>query len=216
MAEEKSLPVTLVLGGARSGKSAFAEKLALQRAGKEKVLYVATLQPFDQELEERVAIHRASRPGTWRTLEAPFALSLPVFRDLQDEKLVLIDCLTVWTSNLLIRENGETREDGLPENSLKRNPTAAQLEGQFDEKTLEVKIKAELENLVLEVKARGLGLVLVSNEVGMGLVPPYPLGRYYRDLLGRVNQFVAGMAEEVFIVWAGIPVDLKKLQAHLA
>src|SRR3954452_17215385 len=96
--------ITLVLGGARSGKSTLAEKIVLKRAGESGVLYVATLQPFDSEMQQRISSHKASRPATWRTLEAPYNLAGPVLENLQDEKLVLLDCLTVWASNRLLRD----------------------------------------------------------------------------------------------------------------
>jgi adenosylcobinamide kinase / adenosylcobinamide-phosphate guanylyltransferase len=229
--------ITLILGGARSGKSRLAEKLAQSRAADTGgVLYVATLTPADAEMRERVIQHRASRPATWRTLEAPFDLTGPVMAALQGERLVLLDCLTIWTANRLMAamEPGlltptEIFEEDLPQPSAGPDqPAAAAKPGEAsavvppppaqpvtDYRALEDEMGAELDRLLAGLRERGVGLVLVSNEVGMGLVPPYPLGRAYRDMLGRLNQRLAAQADEVFFVLAGIPVDLKRLQVEL-
>ncbi len=229
--QETAKKITLILGGARSGKSTLAEKLAATRAGDAGgVLYVATLLPYDAEMRERVTLHRASRPAGWRTLEAPYKLTDAILANLQGEKLVLLDCLTVWTANRLIAlmEPGllastEIFEEELPV-ELPVEPPPKPEQGSDKDKTekvidylaLEREIGAELDNLLVGLQERGVGLVLVSNEVGMSLVPPYPLGRVYRDLLGRLNQRFASRADEVILVVAGIPVDLKRLQAELA
>ncbi len=215
--------ITLVLGGARSGKSTLAEMIAQKRAvDGGGILYVATLQPFDAEMRERVVSHKASRPANWRTLEAPYNLAGAVLQDLQAEKLVLLDCLTVWASNRLLMDmepgllEPATIFEDLPEaeNAAQEPPKTEALKP-FDYKALENELGRELEKLLAGLKERGVGLVIVSNEVGMALVPPYPLGRAYRDLLGRLNQRVAALADEVFLVVAGIPVDLKKFQAEI-
>jgi adenosylcobinamide kinase/adenosylcobinamide-phosphate guanylyltransferase len=232
--QEAAKRFTLILGGARSGKSTLAEKLAQTRAGKTgKVLYVATLLPYDEEMRERVVLHRANRPESWRTLEAPYNLADQVLAALKGEDIVLLDCLTVWSANRLIAamEPDLMRakvifEEELPDEPPARSGQAGAGDtGQnnqavppelkaVDYQALEHEMGAELERLLVGLQAAGMGLVLVSNEVGMGLVPPYPLGRAYRDLLGRLNQRLAGQADEVFFVMAGIPVDLKRLQAE--
>jgi adenosylcobinamide kinase/adenosylcobinamide-phosphate guanylyltransferase len=186
------------LGGARSGKSHFGEKLAIQRAGENGVLYVATAEPFDAEMRNRIAKHRAERPPTWRTVEAPHALFNQIKANGQTEKLILIDCLTVWTSNLLLRESSFDPA----------NPDDISLPDMF---RLETHIMAELNELLSYCRENDYSLIMVSNEVGMGLVPPYPMGRVYRDMLGRVNQNLALQADEVFMVLAGLAVDWKKL-----
>ncbi len=207
--------ISLILGGARSGKSALAERLAQARA-EAGVLYAATLLPYDTEMRARVIRHRASRPATWRTVETPYKLAEGVLSTLQNEKIVLVDCLTVWTANLLMRASGmehlhtgEVAEEAEPPQN---NPA---IEPEPDYVGLEAGIIAELESLVLSLRQRETGLLLVSNEVGMGLVPPYPMGRAYRDLLGRVNQRMAQLSDEAFMVFAGIPLELKRLQAEL-
>jgi adenosylcobinamide kinase/adenosylcobinamide-phosphate guanylyltransferase len=183
------------------------------------VLYVATLQPYDDEMQGRILRHQKSRPSSWHTVEAPYALASSLFASLQDEKLALIDCLTVWTSNLVLRESMQAAGVGIMEDDL-NGPSEPQepLPGQTqsDYQRIEAEIMTELEGLLTEARQRNLGLIIVSNELGMGLVPPYLLGRAYRDLLGRVNQRLATLADEVFLVVAGIPVDLKRLSAELA
>jgi adenosylcobinamide kinase / adenosylcobinamide-phosphate guanylyltransferase len=234
--------VTLILGGARSGKSALAEKLAALRAGDAgKVLYVATLQPFDSEMRDRIVQHKASRPASWRTLETPFNLADDLTNGWQGEQIVLLDCLTLWTSNLLLRESeldrnfieenamyGEIYDDQPPQLETDREenitsdlqmtaPPRPQPRSSVppDYARLEMRIMADIERVVKFASDKNCGLLIVSNEVGMGLVPPYPLGRVYRDMLGRANQRLAALADEVFIVFAGIPVELKKLAANL-
>ncbi|NWJ44675.1 MAG: bifunctional adenosylcobinamide kinase/adenosylcobinamide-phosphate guanylyltransferase [Chloroflexi bacterium] len=213
--------ISLVLGGARSGKSTFAEKLASSRASNLAVLYVATLEPYDAEMQERVERHRASRPDTWRTLEAPLNLAETVRQGYKGEKLVLLDCLTLWTTNRLMSITPLDKdaagyvsqippEDDLAlESTTPTTPVEVTSPDYFAE---ERAMAQELESLVAWLREQNCGLVMVSNEVGMGLVPPYPLGRAYRDALGRLNQVAANLADEAFFCIAGIPIDLKKLQ----
>lgn len=225
--EDTAKKITLILGGARSGKSTLAEKLAAKRTGETGgVLYVATMLPYDTEMRDRVKQHRANRPANWRTLEAPYTLAGAVLAELQDEKVVLLDCLTVWTANRLIKEmepgflpTAEVFEELPPcdqpaEHSTTTQKALSEVKA-IDYAALEREMGTELDNLVVGLRERGVGLVLVSNEVGMALVPPYPLGRAYRDLLGRLNQRIVAQADEAFFVLAGIPVDLKRLQAEL-
>jgi adenosylcobinamide kinase / adenosylcobinamide-phosphate guanylyltransferase len=231
--ETEQAKVTLILGGARSGKSTLAEKLAHVRAGEQAgVLYVATMLAYDDEMGERVIRHRASRPASWRTVEAPYSMTEEVMAGLQGERLVLVDCLTAWTSNWMLREigiegqGGEISEDeqaGAPATENTDSDSQDRLDPKHPEREvrppdyskLETMLVAELESLVAQLRERNTGLILVSNEVGMGLVPPYPLGRAYRDLLGKVNQRLARLADEAFMVFAGLPIELKRLQAEL-
>ena len=164
-----------MLGGARSGKSRFAEQLAAAWGGP--VLYVATATAGDEEMAERIRQHRASRPAAWRTLEAPLEVARTVREQLGDARTVLVEDLTLLLSNVLL-----ARADGAETLAL-----------------------AELEGL-LGLEAR---LVLVSNEVGMGLVPEYALGRQFRDALGRLNQRAAASVDEVHFLVAGVPLRLR-------
>jgi adenosylcobinamide kinase/adenosylcobinamide-phosphate guanylyltransferase len=185
----------LLLGGARSGKSRFAEELAA-RFG-ERVLYVATAQAHDAEMEARVAAHRASRPAAWRTAEAPEQAGEAVRTALaaRPVDVVLLDCLTLLVSNVIL--------DGLW-------LSEAEFES-VDEAAAQRRVEAELDGLLGAFRAGDVPWIVVSNEVGWGLVPPYPVGRVYRDLLGWANQRLAAAAGRVYLMVAGLPVDVKAL-----
>ncbi len=174
----------LILGGARAGKSLFAQELAKSLG--EKVIFVATAEALDEEMRERIEKHRQARPKSWRTLEAPKELAKNLKRELREEEVVVIDCLTLLLSNLM-REKGEARE----------------------------KIRQEIEELLDLFERSKASFIFVSNEVGMGIVPEYELGRKYRDLLGEVNQFLARRADKVYFLLAGLPLELKSISASL-
>lgn len=179
--------VTLVLGGIRSGKSAFAEELA-GRSG-ESVLYVATGQPFDEEMVDRIGRHLERRPAHWRTLEEPIALSegLSCFLGKNNGvNIMLLDSVDVWVSNLLL---------------------SCKEEEEFD--AVETLALESMDSTLNVCRERSMQAVLVSSEVGMSPVAPNPLGRRFQDLLGIVNQRAASLADEVFLVVAGIPVKVK-------
>ncbi len=176
--------VILILGGARSGKSNHAQRLA-EEMGRP-VLYVATATAGDEEMAERIARHRAARPAHWRTVEAPVGVGRALAGVLGDGEVVLLDCLTLLVANLLM-ELGESA----------------------DADVLEGRVTAELEELLAVCAAHKATLIVVSNEVGMGLVPPYPMGRVYRDVLGRANQWLAARAEQVIFMVAGLPMVVK-------
>lgn len=183
--------VILVLGGQRSGKSDFAQTLA-QRLG-EPVLFVATAEARDAEMTARIAAHRASRPATWRTAEAARDLAQTVAREVGDARTVLVDCLTLLVSNCM---------DGLvPDED----------DATWVDHTVWPRVERETSDLLDVATKTGISLIIVSNEVGMGLVPSHPAGRVYRDVLGRANQAVASVADAVLLMVAGIPVDIKQL-----
>ena len=169
-------PVTLVLGGARSGKSAFAENLVAE-SGLEK-LYLATGRAFDGEMEERIARHRADRDEGWRTIEAPLDLVGALRREVSPNRMILVDCLTLWVTNLMLEERD---------------------------------IAAEAAALASCLGQEGLPgpVVLVSNEVGLGIVPDNAMARAFRDHAGRLHQEIAALAGAVFFVAAGLPMKLK-------
>jgi adenosylcobinamide kinase/adenosylcobinamide-phosphate guanylyltransferase len=165
----------LVLGGARSGKSSFAERMAIESG--EPVLYVATATASDEEMAERIRLHRERRPAAWRTLEAATDVASRVQADLADARTVIVEDLTLLLSNLMLQESASSEDRAM----------------------------AEVEAL-LRLDAH---VILVSNEVGMGLVPPYPLGRQFRDALGRLNQCAAARVNDVYLMVAGLPLRLK-------
>ena len=168
----------LVLGGARSGKSAYAERLVAE-SGLDRV-YVATGEPGDSEMAERIAHHRSRRGGSWRTIEEPTRLEEVLQGEAGEGRAVLVDCLTLWLSNLLL--------------------AGADVEARSRRLSM------------LMSRLPGL-LVLVSNEVGLGVVPDTPLGRRFRDVQGRLNQAVAQAADRVVFVAAGLPLVLKGASA---
>jgi adenosylcobinamide kinase/adenosylcobinamide-phosphate guanylyltransferase len=187
--------LTLVLGGARSGKSRHAERLAA--ASGRSVAYVATAVVTDEEMAERIARHRAARPPGWQTIEAAYDLDLRLPAEVPGGACALIDCLSVWLSNELLR-----RLAGMEAEETIAPSLATAVEREQDER---------LERLLGWAVGRTGPTIAVSNEVGGGVVPPYPLGRLYRDLLGRANQAVAAAAGAVHLVVAGIAVDLRRL-----
>ena len=175
----------VILGGARSGKSSYAEKLALELGGAD-VLYVATAQAFDDEMRARIVAHRAQRPAGWRTFEAPSLVSAGLAEAVGDARIVLLDCMTLLASNAVLAVG----EDA---------PAQA----------AEAAVMAEVSALLTAYRESEAIWLVVSNEVGLGLVPPYPLGRIYRDALGRANQALATAADQVLFMVAGLPLRLK-------
>jgi adenosylcobinamide kinase/adenosylcobinamide-phosphate guanylyltransferase len=189
--EEPRAELILVLGGARSGKSTYAEELAA-RLG-ERILYVATAEALDDEMRARVTSHRTRRPQSWQTLEVPLnageALDACVPGSGVD--LILLDCLTLLVSNVILSGGPDAKEP--------------------DADTAWLGVQAELDALLAAHRRLGVPLVIVSNEVGLGVVPPYILGRTYRDCLGWANQALARAADRVILMVAGLPVDAKAL-----
>ena len=178
---------SFVLGGARSGKSAHAEALA-HDTGKE-VVYIATAQAGDTEMARRIALHRSRRSAAWRTLEEPLALADALREWSTPQRVLLIDCLTVWLSNLLFSERHDYPDTGV-----------IQPPQRFDD---------ERAAFLAALAASTGDVVLVSNEVGMGIVPMGAVSRWYADEAGRLNQAVAACCERVVFVAAGLPLVLK-------
>ncbi|MBI2756679.1 MAG: bifunctional adenosylcobinamide kinase/adenosylcobinamide-phosphate guanylyltransferase [Chloroflexi bacterium] len=164
-----------VTGGARSGKSSYAERLASLMGPR--VLYLATATAGDDEMQERIQRHRAQRPSEWATIEAPLAPARALAASTEPYDVVLFEDLTLLLSNLLLA----------------------------DERHAEGRTVEEIHAVI----QRAPDLVIVSNEVGMGLVPEYPIGRLFRDAMGRVNQRAAELCDEAYFVVAGLPLRLK-------
>lgn len=188
----------LVLGGARSGKSSYAEVLAARIAGTHPALYIATATAEDAEMEERIARHQAARPSHWRTVEAPHNPANALRAHVAGSRfpVILLDCVTVLVSNLLV-EGTHADFD----------------EQRFDATAAEARVTSAISDLLAAWRETSATLILVSNEVGMGLVPPYPLGRVYRDVLGRVNARLAQESDVALLLVAGLPIELKALSA---
>lgn len=177
--------VTIVVGGARSGKSSFAESIF---QGENDVVYIATTRPEDEEMEERVVHHRKNRPDTWRTFEGNYNIADAV----GSEKHYILDCITVLTSNIMFDMSCDVAIiDGL-------------LQKEIEDKVLEA-----VKSLIDRINASKLKLVMVTNEVGCSIVPENHVARVYRDIAGRVNQRAAELADEAYAVICGIPVKLK-------
>ncbi len=181
----------LILGGARSGKSSFAEQLAANSG--RSVAFIATATASDDEMRERIARHRASRPPEWYTLEEPLDLAGAVRAASNLADVLLLDCITLWLANWFAQQHGTSEEEEFAPLS--------------DEGALK-----EVEALLntLNMLAPNKTLIVISNEVGLGIVPAYPLGRVYRDTLGYINQRLARAAERVYLMVAGIAVDIKR------
>jgi adenosylcobinamide kinase / adenosylcobinamide-phosphate guanylyltransferase len=189
MMEETSKPkIILLLGGARSGKSYHAQELARTMAAK--VLFVATAEAGDEDMLRRIAQHKRSRPLDWRTLEATSHLGTAIEDNLEDAELVIIDCLTLLISNLFCQ---------YPESQF----------ATLEDTVLEKQVIREIEELKECWQKTGASFIIVSNEVGLGIVPDNRMGRLYRDFLGRANQLVAQTADEVYLMVAGIPLRVK-------
>ncbi len=176
----------LILGGARSGKSRYALELARESEGN--VLFVATATASDEEMQERIDAHKKQRPTVWRTLEVSADIGEHIKRNIECAHLIIIDCITLLIGNIF-----EHQPD--PEN--------------LDVPMLEKTVEKEINSLIEIMGTINATFIIVSNEVGLGLVPSNPLGRSYRDLLGRTNQMLAQAADEVYFMVAGLPITIK-------
>ena len=189
--------LTLITGGVRSGKSGFAEKLAAGHGGK--TVYIATAIAFDAEMTDRIRIHKNRRPANWETIELPYGIPkdpLPeeqnVLGALKSAAVVLLDCITVLVSNIMLREI-ENWDDA----------------GTEDVERVRCKVFGQIDEIAGLAERYPADVLIVTNEVGMGLVPPYALGRAFRDFSGSANQRLAQTAESVYLCVAGIPVKIK-------
>lgn len=182
--------LTLILGGARSGKSTYAEKLAGRCSGN--VIYIATAQALDEEMAQRIRAHQAKRPGAWQTLEIPHGVGWTLAENPPQADLIVLDCLTLLVSNLALLAS--------PDVDAPNEPDVA------------ARVQAEVEQLMAAIQNGRADWAVVSNEVGMGLVPPYPLGRIYRDWLGWANQRLATIADPVIFMVAGRGMRLEPME----
>ena len=180
----------LVTGGARSGKSCYAEERARNFGGR--ILYIATAIAMDEEMNERIRRHRLQRPAGWETLEIfrDFEVSLPGLQ--KDRDAVLLDCVTVMVSNIMLQKAMDWEDLSVD-----------------DINGVEKEVMLQVESLLSIIQTAEMPFILVTNELGMGVVPPYALGRAVRDIAGRVNQVLARAADEVHLCVSGIPVKIK-------
>lgn len=165
----------LVLGGARSGKSLYSERWVQEKAALQWI-YIATAQAFDQEMEERIAEHQSRRDQKWQNIEAPLALAETLKAHNEPGKVVLLDCLTLWLSNVMLAEKA---------------------------------VEPAIDQLLEAIQSFPGSMVIVSNEVGLGIVPDNALARRFRDAQGRLNQKVASIVDRVYLIAAGLPLQLK-------
>ncbi|HEX4786737.1 MAG TPA: bifunctional adenosylcobinamide kinase/adenosylcobinamide-phosphate guanylyltransferase [Candidatus Sulfotelmatobacter sp.] len=179
MPDKSRKAITLVLGGVRSGKSRYVQTLA---AGVSPVAFVATARPSDSDEEMRLKIerHRAERPPEWRTIEESLHIDRVLVQEGSNYQMLLVDCLTLYAANLLDAERGNL-----------------------------IAVEERLQSLYAALRSVPCSVALVSNEVGSGIVPAFPEGRKYRDLLGEINQRVASAADNVLLMVAGLPLALK-------
>ncbi len=169
--------IVFITGGARSGKSAFALELGSRINGRKG--FIATAEALDEEMKDRIALHRKSRSMEWETIEEPLALCERLKKIDGSYAVLIVDCLTLWLSNLLMRNEGNEY------------------------------ITREIEYMVATLKGLSCRVIAVSNEVGQGIVPENKVARVYRDVCGLMNRKVAGIADEVYLVTCGIPLKLK-------
>lgn len=180
---------TLIIGGARSGKSHHALELA--RKASVPVLFVATAGALDQEMKQRIEEHKRTRPSTWRTLEVQVHVGNRIRQEIGDARVVVVDCITLLVSNIIGRHqsaNNRTKEL----------------------KDIEKAVEGEIDELIKCFRQLKASFILVSNEVGTGIVPADKISRLYRDLLGKANQMLAQHADEAFLMVSGIPLPLKR------
>jgi adenosylcobinamide kinase/adenosylcobinamide-phosphate guanylyltransferase len=183
--------IVLVTGGARSGKSTYAENLA--KKGSDKVLYLATAIPFDDEMKDRVKKHKESRPKLWGTFEGYKDLENIFSKEAFSYDIILLDCVTIMVNNLMFDAMGDSI-DSLNEEELN---------------DIEKSILFQISKFLHAAENTNKTIILVTNEIGYGIVPEYKLARVFRDIAGRVNQYIAQKANEVYLIVCGFPVKVK-------
>lgn len=183
-ANDRDRKLILLLGGARAGKSSYALRLAQdsERDFGTAVCFIATAQGLDDDMAARIERHRSERPAQWRTIEEPYQIDEALLQA-GDAGLVIVDCLTLFVSNWLLRSE--------------------------DEQQCEQALRQVTAEFLAQAQSRRQTIICVSNEAGLGIVPDTRLGRSFRDLLGRVNQDFAVAADEVYLIVAGLPLQLK-------
>lgn len=181
--------IIFIVGGARSGKSSFAQSLAKKFGSR--VVYLATAVAVDEEMQERIDNHRRLRPAGWVTVEETRDLVKALKKIPDNTSAVLLDCLTLWLNNMIL----DGREDELAEPDFYRRKEAGVME--------------YLEQFLCYCTQLPCPVIVVSNEVGLGIVPEYPLARFFRDLAGRVNRRLAAEAREVYLMAVGVPLKIK-------
>jgi len=174
----------LITGGARSGKSSYAQILA-GKSG-EKVLFVATAEARDDEMRRRIEAHKANRPASWTTLETPTDVGRNIRENAGDNRIILLDCITLLV-NAVFNRFGEN----------------------LDEKEIEAAVTEEINEIIDCIESLDKDFIIVTNEVGLGLVPANEAGRFYRDILGKANSMLAAACDEVYLMVSGLPVKVK-------
>jgi len=183
----------LIIGGVRSGKSRFAQELALKLG--EPVLFVATAAAGDEEMRQRIEEHQRARSATWTTLEVTTQIASQIEQKIGKAQVVIVDCITLLLNNIFSQYVDQTSE-------------------QIDAPLIEKKVISEIDELVDCINRIDTSFIMVTNEVGTGLVPANRVGRLYRDLLGKANQLLARRVDEVYLLVTGLPVQIKPPQ-HL-
>jgi len=178
----------LIIGGVRSGKSRFAQELALKLG--EPVLFVATAEAGDEEMQSRIEEHKKSRPAAWSTLEITTHIGSQIAQNIGGAKVVIVDCITLLVNNIFSQHNYQT-------------------DGQIDASLIKKEVTNEISELVECINRVDASFIMVTNEVGTGLVPVSMVGRLYRDLLGKANQILAEHADKIYLMVAGLPVQIK-------
>ncbi|WXR61637.1 bifunctional adenosylcobinamide kinase/adenosylcobinamide-phosphate guanylyltransferase [Peptostreptococcaceae bacterium AGR-M142] len=182
--------ITLVTGGARSGKSFFAENICEVKS--KKISYIATAIPFDDGMKDRIKKHKQQRSKNWNTFEIKMDIYKELDKIINVSDVVLLDCITVLVNNIIFYENLDFESITYEEIDI-----------------LESKVKNEFENMIKIIKKSEIDFVFVTNEIGLGIVPENKLSRIYRDIVGRINQYIAKNSDEVYFVISGIPNKIK-------